>query len=183
MRGFSRRLRFLILPVPVLVVLLVVPGYGQDFEKEGRSVEPGVVAAAEPHAPGATGFGGPQPFDVLKYVLDVRLAMADENLGGQMVITMVLRSNVDSIVLNEALLTLDTVRVDGIERDFSVDALSETFTIDLGGTRNQGDTLRIEIDYRRDPALTRPSSRQGYYFFTPIDTLPIEPWIHDGRAL
>ncbi|MGB6032601.1 MAG: M1 family aminopeptidase, partial [Bacteroidota bacterium] len=124
-----------------------------------------VVAAAGPHAPGATGFGGPQPFDVLKYVLDVRLAMADENLGGQMVITMVLRSNVDSIVLNEALLTLDTVKVDGVVRDFTVDTPSETFTIDLGGTRYEGDTLRIEIHYWRDPAVTRPSDRQGYYFF------------------
>ncbi|MCK5574076.1 MAG: hypothetical protein KAJ12_15010, partial [Bacteroidetes bacterium] len=145
----------------VPLVLLATTGYGQDFEKEGRSVELDEVTAA----PGTTGSGGPHPFDVLGYVLDVRLAMADEHLGGHMLITMLLRSDVDSIELNEALLTLDTVKVDGIVRDFTVDPSSETFTIDLGGTRNEGDTLRIQIDYRRDPALTRPSKRQGYYFF------------------
>ena len=79
----------------VPLVLLATTGYGQDFEKEGRSVELDEVTAA----PGTTGSGGPHPFDVLGYVLDVRLAMADEHLGGHMLITMLLRSDVDSIEL------------------------------------------------------------------------------------
>jgi aminopeptidase N len=165
MQRFSRRARLLISLMPVLLVQFGSPASGQDFEKEGMGMGPGVDAAAGLLRPETALSEALQSFDVLRYDLDLRLAMSDENLEGRMGITVLLRSDVDSIMLNEALLTLDTVRVDGVVRGYAVDTLSETFTIDLGGTRNEGDTLRIQIDYRRDPAVTRPSSRQGYYFF------------------
>ena len=44
--------------------------------------------------------------------------------------------------------------------------------IHLGQTFSVGDTLRIEISYRRVHGYPRPSSRQGYYFFRDTIGLP-----------
>ena len=48
----------------------------------------------------------------------------------------------------------------------------EEFSVPLGLTRSPGDTVAVEISYRRLPAISRPSSRQGYYFFTTAIGIP-----------
>jgi aminopeptidase N len=110
---------------------------------------------------------GPQPFDVLHYKIDLSLAMTSELLQGVSSITMVLRTASDSIRLNAAALQLDTVRVDGVQRAVRIDSAGEAFVVPLGGVRNPGDTLRIDISYRRLPGVKRPVTRLGYYYYTP----------------
>ncbi|MEK9139258.1 MAG: M1 family metallopeptidase, partial [Bacteroidota bacterium] len=129
-----------------------------SFEKQGRFA-----------AGGHSFYDGPQPFDMLSYKLDLSLAMVSDGLQGKCTMTMRLKANVDSLVLNSIGLSLDTVRVDAVSKSVSFNATAETFAIRLNGTRYTGDTLRIEIWYRRTPGYPRPSSRQGYYFF--LDTL------------
>jgi len=117
----------------------------------------------------ASFYEGPQPFDMLSYKLDVSLVMVSDAFQGKCTMTMRLKSNVDSLVLDAVGLLLDTVRVDGVPKTTRPDSAAESFIIYLNGTRNTGDTLRIAISYRRAPGYPRPSSRQGYYFF--LDTL------------
>ena len=144
MQRFSRGARFLVSLLQVLVVHIGQPAMAQEFEKEGMGVGLGVGSMDRLLTPGRAGFHAFQPFDVLQYDLNLRLAMTDENLHGRMEMTILLQSETDSLLLNEALLTLDTVTVDGVVRGYTVDSLSETFTIDLGGMRNAGDTLRVD---------------------------------------
>ncbi|MBM2841408.1 MAG: Peptidase protein [Bacteroidetes bacterium] len=151
-------------------LLLVCPvmSHGQrsesipSFEKEGRFVLPERSFSYE----------GPQPFDMLSYKLDVSLAMVNDAFQGVCTMTMRLKANVDSLVLNAVGLSLDTVRVDGVMKSVSFNVPGEKFTIYLNGTRLVGDTLRIAISYRRTPGYPRPSSRQGYYFFRDTIGLP-----------
>jgi aminopeptidase N len=110
---------------------------------------------------------GPQPFDILHYALDLSFAMTTREMGGTVGITMVLKAPTDSLVLNELGLRLDSLRVDGANKSYSVDPANETFTVRLGSRRNAGDTLRLAIVYQRDTAATHPSDRYGYYYFTP----------------
>jgi aminopeptidase N len=110
-------------------------------------------------------YDGPQPFDMLNYKLDVSLAMVNDGFEGKMTMTMRLKESVDSLALNAVGLTFDTLRVDDVQKSFAFRPATESFTIFLGGTRLVGETLRIEIVYRRTPGFPRPSSRQGYYFF------------------
>lgn len=117
-------------------------------------------------------YDGPQPFDMLNYKLDLSLAMINDGFHGKMTMTMRLKENVDSLSLNAVGLTFDTLRVDGIPKSFAFRSGTESFTIFLGGTRLVGDTVRIEIVYRRTPGFPRPSSRQGYYFFRDTIGLP-----------
>ena len=150
---------------PLAVVVAVAVSQGQDspsfssFEKNGRLSLPARSFSYE----------GPQPFDMLSYELDVSLAMVTDALAGKCTMTMRLKANVDSLVLNAVGLSLDTVLVDGVLKDVGFDSSAGTFTIHLEGTRFTGDTLRTAISYRRTPGYRRPSSRQGYYFF--LDTL------------
>jgi aminopeptidase N len=130
-----------------------------SFEKDGHFVLP------ERSFP----YEGPQPFDMLSYKLDVSLAMVNDAFQGKCTMTMRLKANVDSLVLNAVGLSLDTVRVDGVSKNFSFNVPAERFAIFLNGPRSTGDTLSIAISYRRIPGYPRPSSRQGYYFF--MDTL------------
>jgi len=164
MGRFSERARGLVL-VLALGLLVVAQGQGQDSAEEGKILAIDGDLHSVPPMVGKPLYEGPQPFDMLHYDLEIRLAMEDERLDGKMTMTMLLLSAVDSVVLNAARLTLDTATVNGIRRGFTLDDSSETFTIDLEGTQHAGDTLRIGIAYRRMPGVSRPSSRQGYYFF------------------
>jgi aminopeptidase N len=138
------------------------PDTFSSFEKEGRFILP----------EGSFSYEGPQPFDMVSYKLDVSLAMVDDGFSGKSTMVMRLKATVDSIVLNSVGLSLDTVRVDGIPRSVSFNSVGETFTIRLGSLRTTGDTLHIEIWYRRTPGYPRPNSRQGYYFFRDTIGLP-----------
>jgi aminopeptidase N len=117
--------------------------------------------------PAGVTYTGPHPFDILHYVLDLSFAMTNGEMGGTVGMTMVLKAPLDSLVLNEAQLSLDTIRVDGVTRSFTTDSTSEAFTIDLGSTRPAGDTLHIAIAYHRGTAAIRPGGRWGYYYFIP----------------
>ncbi len=163
----QRWLHRFLAPTTLLLLLCSPSGRAQTaggfstFEKEGRFV-----------LPCRSLYEGPQPFDVLNYRLDVRLAMVDDGLQGKSTITMRLKSDVDSLVLNEVGLSLDTVLVDGVAKAVSIDT-TEQFSIHFNGTRFAGDTLHIEIWYRQTPGYPRPNSRQGYYFFRSDSSLPI----------
>lgn len=141
------------------------------FEKEGRFVAPEQrLALADRH--GTNVYDGPQPFDMLQYRLDITLAMTSEALRGNVVMMMRLKENVDSLVLHAVGLSLDTIRTDGILKSATIDSASESFAIQLNGTRNAGDTLRIDIAYTRILGYPRPGSRRGYYFFRDTIGLP-----------
>jgi aminopeptidase N len=143
----------------------------QDMQAEPRStIEsfPGKASVAGRTSVAAgVKYTGPQPFDILHYMLDLSFAMTSGEMGGTVGITMVLKAPLDSLVLNEAELTLDTILVDGLAKSFSTDSASETFTIRLGALRDAGDTIHIAIAYRRGTATIRPGGRWGYYYFTP----------------
>ncbi len=164
----QRLLRRHLLHSLLAVVLSTSIGLGQparpfsSFEKEGRFVLPERSFL----------YDGPQPFDMLNYKLDISLAMVDEGLSGMCTMTMRLKANLDSLVLNAVGLSLDTVRVDGVIKSVSFNTQAERFTIYLKGTRFSGDTLSIVVSYRRTPGYPRPSSRQGYYFFRDTIGLP-----------
>ncbi len=117
-------------------------------------------------------YDGPQPFDVLHYDVNLKLAMMSASLQGNVTIRMRLKSATDSVVLNAAALQLDTIIVDGVARAFSLDSASETFTVYLDSVRLAGDTMQIRIAYTRVPAAPRPNSRQGYYWFSDSLGLP-----------
>ncbi len=140
-----------------------------SFEKEGRFISPEQRFSLSSIR---NDYEGPQPFDMLSYKLDINLAMANDGLQGKSTMTMKLKQNVDSLVLNAVKLALDTVKVDGVMRSARVDTTAETFTINLNGQRNAGDTLRIEIAYHRLQNVYRQSGRQGYYFFRDTIGLP-----------
>lgn len=155
-----------VIPVAMLPAQNVIPA----VEKPGAFSVP--LSAFERVQSGETEYDGPQPFDMLSYRLDLSLAMTTPNLGGKVLMTMRLKEPVDTIVLHALGLSLDTVRVDLVEKNFTLDPAGETFSINLGGTRNAGDTLRIEVAYRRIPEDPRPGSRHGYYFFRDTIGLP-----------
>ncbi len=113
----------------------------------------------------------PSAFDVQHYALDLVLPMTTGELYGTCTITLMLTSSTDSIVLNAAGLLLDTVRVDGTGKNTTAGSSSESFTIYLEGTRNAGEILQVEIQYRRPPEYRRPDSRLGYYYFA-SDSVP-----------
>ncbi len=117
-------------------------------------------------------FAPAQPMDVLHYRLSLALAMSNADLRGVMEITLVLRSPADRVTLNEARLQLDSVTADGGAAPFSVDSTAEEFTVNLPSQRNTGDTVQLRIVYHRDPLVSRPSSRQGYYFFPDTINIP-----------
>jgi aminopeptidase N len=153
------------------MMLMALPAVAQRahvaFEKQGRFAPASrALVAYRPD------YEGSQPFDMLSYKLDLSLAMTTDALYGSTLMTMKLKEDVDSLVLHAVGLSLDTVKVDGVARSVRMDSLAETFTINLGGRRNAGDTLRIFIAYRRLQNYPRPSSRQGYYFFRDTLGLP-----------
>ncbi len=110
------------------------------------------------------------PFDVVSYALDLRAAMVTEDFGGTNLITLILKTPADSVLLYQLKLQIDSVKVDGVVRPFTVSDPTERLTVRLGGIRPAGDTLRVAVAYRRLPGIPRQTDRLGYFFFR--DTLP-----------
>jgi len=109
--------------------------------------------------------------DILNYDLDLHLAMVSEDLRGVVVITLLMNSPADSVVLNGVQLQCDSVRVDGVPSTIGLDPAHENLSVRLGSVRGAGDTVNIALWYQRPPGLQRPTSRRGYYFF--LDTVGI----------
>jgi aminopeptidase N len=117
------------------------------------------------------GVKGTAPVDILHYDLDLHLSMVSEHLRGRATITILMNAPGDSVVLNGVQLQIDSVLVDGVRSTIGPDTVHESFAVRLGRIRAAGDTVRVVLSYERPPALKRPSSRRGYYFF--LDTLGI----------
>lgn len=160
----------------ILLLLIAYPVYGQpsgfSFDKAGRFIAPDQGLSLSRVHSRTNRYEGPQPFDVLHYRIELSLPLTSGYLEGKCTIVMRLKNSVDSIMLHAASLTLDTVRVDGIQKSISLYPGNETFTIHLGTLRSSGDTLHIVVSYRRLPATPRLSSRQGYYFFSDSIGIP-----------
>jgi aminopeptidase N len=155
------------------VVLLAHMGTGQSrsraFEKEGRFAVPGNGLSFSGRRPDLHPAPANPAFDVLSYVLDLSLAMVNENLSGRNRIALVLKTPADSLLLYQLKLRIDSVSVDGVSRPYSLDDASERFTVRLGSLRQPGDTLLVIVSYRRLPGIPRQTDRLGYYYFS--DTL------------
>lgn len=135
-------------------------------EKEGVHAAGNLPMMSKPFSDKDIPFEGPQPFDVIHYRLDLALPMTTGALSGKCTITLRPTSLIDSLVLHGVGLSLDTVRVDGVPKSTTLNDASETFTIKLDGVRKPGMMIRVEISYRRILDYPRPSSRQGYYYFS-----------------
>jgi aminopeptidase N len=137
------------------------------WEKQGTFVAPdaGLSFAARHQKMDAV--PGAPAFDVVDYTLDLRAAMVTEDFGGTNRITLVLKSAADSVLLYQLKLTIDSVKVNGVSRPFTADDSRERLTIRLGSTRPAGDTLRVDVAYRRLPGIARLTDRLGYFYFQP----------------
>jgi aminopeptidase N len=133
----------------------------------------GKQALGNPRARTASGAADDmRSYDVVSYDLQINLAMVTEDLSGRNRITLVLLLPVDHVSLHAAKLTLDSVRVDGVLRVPSIDTTATAFSVGLGRVHHAGDTVRIDVAYHRDPFLSRPSGRWGYYYFTEAVGVP-----------
>ena len=112
--------------------------------------------------------------DVLHYDLSVRLAMTDESLSGNMRIRLLLTGGpgTEYLVLNAAKLTIDSASVNGQRGTVFIDSRSETMRIQMGTHHYGGETLDVNIDYRRVPGIKRPGGRWGYWYFRDTLGLP-----------
>ena len=135
-------------------------------EKQGIHTAGNLPMLSDPFSGRSIRFEGPQPFDVTHYKLDLELPMTTGALSGKCTMTLRITSLIDSLVFHGVGLSLDTVRVDGVPKSTTMNAASETFTIKLNGVRKPGMMLHVEISYRRILDYPRPSSRQGYYYFS-----------------
>ena len=145
--------------VLMLLLALGMPARSQElrFSTEGKFQEPG--QSSRPGDGETVRTLAPGPIDVISYSLALRLEMTDAMLGGRMTMRLMLTEPADSIRLNAAVLSLDTVRVDGSVAPIAEYPQQEEFAIPLGLTRSAADTVIVEISYRRLPGLNRPSRR------------------------
>jgi len=142
----------------------------QGFEKQGSFAAPGGVLSPPRRRMGISAVPANPAFHVVSYLLDLSLAMENENFSGRNRMTLVMKSAADSVLLYQLALRIDSVSVDGTQSPFIEDDAAERFTVRLGSVRHPGDTVRLDIAYRRIPGLSRPSDRLGYYYFN--DTIP-----------
>jgi len=106
--------------------------------------------------------------DVLHYDINLRLDLNDGSLAGKVsILARMLGTTVD---LHAAALQIDTVRVNGQPATWSSTG-TETIRLDPGRPVSAGETLGVEIGYRRLPGVTRPAWRDGYYWFSK-DSVP-----------
>jgi aminopeptidase N len=73
-------------------------------------------------------------------------------------------------VLYQLKLRIDSISVDGVNRTYTTNDTTERVTVHLGTLRGAGDTLRLNVAYRRLPEIPRLTDRLGYYYFH--DTIP-----------
>ena len=155
-----RRTIFLVLALACSVTSLL----GQVRELEKHSTRSARASSAAPlELQGA-------PFRVVHYALDLTLGMIDESFAGHSRITLVMNVASDSLPLNQLKLAIDSVDADGMPQGFRTDDQLETLTVRLSAVRLAGDTVSLDIYYRRDPAIARSTLRLGYFYFH--DTIP-----------
>jgi len=142
----------------------------QTFEKQTGSIAPEGGLSFAGRRPDMLAAPSNPAFDVVSYDLDLSLAMVNENLSGRNRITVVLKSPADSLVLYQLKLSIDSISVGGILRQYAVDDQAERCIVRLGSRFLQGDTVRLNVSYHRVPGLGRQTDRQGYYYFN--DTIP-----------
>ena len=93
-----------------------------------------------------------------------------KNLSGRNRITLVLKAPADSVLLYQLKLQIDSVSVNGRTlRTFTVSDAQERFTVRLDALHPAGDTLLVDVSYRRLPGIPRLTLRLGYWYF--LDTL------------
>ena len=114
-------------------------------------------------------------FDVLHYDLAFRPAMATELLEGRSGLEVRLLSPLTALRINAAHLQIDSVNVDGARASFAVDT-DESIMIALPHASAAGETLRVDVWYRRLPGVSRPSGRSGYYWYSAavVEGLPAD---------
>ena len=145
----------------------------QGFEKQGGFIAPDAGLSLSRRHQDIHAAPSNQAFHVVSYVLDLSLAMVNENFAGRNRITLVMKAAADSVVLYQLKLRIDSVSVDGIPRPYAADDAGERFTVRLGSDRQAGDTLRLIVSYRRLPEVSRLTERLGYFYFH--DTIPDLP--------
>jgi aminopeptidase N len=170
-------MRLRMMCIPLAGFFGVNPCSGQThpvgFEKQGGFIAPdGGLSFARRHQDIHAAPSNPA-FHVVSYRLDLSLAMVNENFAGRNQITLVLKADADSLVLYQLKLQIDSISINGVLRPFTVDDTKERFTVNLGTIRQKGDTLRLNVTYRRLPEIQRPTVRLGYYYFH--DTIPELP--------
>ncbi len=130
----------------------------------------GALAAASPREmrplprlgdmPAAARFDSTHAYDVQSYSLDLALAMTNDSLYGRQRITAVSRSTgLDTIVLNCAGLTVDSVFQDGAARGFRI--ANDTLYAGIAPA-GAGEHFALDIHYRLG---NRGASRRGYYWY------------------
>ena len=165
--------------IALALACLLVPAAGtaqvrrQGFEKQGSFTPSGRALPGAKRMQESGAAPSNPAFHVVSYVLDLALAMENEGFAGRTRITLVMKSPADSVLLYQLALRIDSVGVDGSQCAFSEDDAAERFTVRLGSVRATGDTVRLDIAYRRIPGIPRPSQRLGYYYFH--DTIPLLP--------
>lgn len=159
----------------VLLALASVPPFGRSQEKV-RLFEKQAVQSGLRHVVSHSGFEAraraaqSAAFHVSSYVLDLTLAMVDENFAGHNAITLVMNAPSDSVSLNQLKLEIDSVVVEGIPRPYLTNDATENLTVRLGSVHPSGDTVHLDVFYRRLPGIARSTLRLGYYYFR--DTIP-----------
>jgi aminopeptidase N len=142
-----------------IMFLALVKLHAQNFEKEGIFHEQNLLKKSN-------SFFYTNPFDVIHYRLDARLAMSDSGFGGKMNIKVLILNPTDSLLFNTVGLTFASLTVNDTTAGYNLYPLTEQFAIRLPRVFFTAETVDVKIDYTRDLAFPRPIyNRQGYYWF------------------
>jgi aminopeptidase N len=154
MRGFV-----LLLEVGLLAGLTVWAhdGFAQGRVPRGARKVPGIGTERR------AGYLADPTVDVLHYDLALGLGMNDGSLAGK--VSILLRTLSGSVELHAAALQIDSVKVNKQPAGWT-SAGTEMIRLDAGGAHAPGETLRVDLWYRRLPGVRRPSWRDGYYWFS-----------------
>jgi drug/metabolite transporter (DMT)-like permease len=172
-KSFAQKLR----GAPLLVLLALL---GHDAPAQLLAEPPGAFEkrpAPDRRPEPRTGWVGTPLFDLLHYRIHLDLPLARADLAGRSEMTVRLNAPLDSIRLHGAKLEIDSAAVEGVAVPFRLDEPGESVVFGLGGTRRAGDTVLLNVHYRRVPGVARPAGRDGYYWYTPalspyaLDTL------------
>lgn len=149
----------------VAAVLAVLPARAQEPEAFSKQrLSPSVVSLAGVAR-------DVDAVDVLRYELNLTLAMTEELMGGTTSLRIVLKNVVggmtDRVVLHAARLQIDSARVKGVLCSVTTDSLAEEIALvaPSGVHFMSGETLDVSIAYRRLAGVKRPGGRWGYYYF------------------
>ncbi len=157
-----------LLLVTLAVLVFPIPGNAQELAPEKRG-SPG-AGATDQAKMNSVLFTGTQPFNILHYDLDLHFAMTTADMGGTVTMTLIPTQALSSLTLNAVDLQLDSIMVNGIPVLSGAMFSGENVVFSLPSQAQAGETLAVAIRYHRPPGLSRPSGRQGYYYFVP-DTL------------